>query len=178
MGLSLSELHSAGRSISALERLFRPESIKASALVAAESEPHIELSTLQTIALLRMNRSTLCRGIATHLQNEVQDKPSRFDYVPLVAHGFAKRPAEGEKWHSITAKGSRRADEIARAKAKELGIHIMLPGGFTGAQQSFSCTCGKWNVCYPRGLHTDSNALRGWSMHVAQARPTVQAESA
>lgn len=178
MGFSLSELHSAGRSVEALNRLFRPESVKASIAAAEASEPVIELSDLQTVALLRMNRSTLCRGIATHLQNECQDKPSRFDYVPLVAHGLARRPADGERWHSITPKGSRLATEIAKAKAKELGIHIMLPGGFTGAQQDFSCTCGKWNVCYRRGVHTDSNALHGWARHVAKASPTAQAESA
>jgi len=168
----------ASRSIAALNREFHPERVQPCALVAAESEQPIELSNLQTIALLRMVHSTLCRGIATHLQNECQDKPSRFDYVPLVAHGLARRPAEGEKWHSITPKGSRFATEIAKAKAKELGIHIMIEGGHVGAQAEYSCTCGKWNVGYRRGQFTSSNALRGFGFHVAQASPTAQAESA
>jgi len=168
----------ASRSIAALNREFHPERVQPCALVAAESEQPIELSNLQTIALLRMVHSTLCRGIATHLQNECQDKPSRFDYVPLVAHGLARRPAEGKRWHTITPKGARFSTDLAPAKAKELSIHIMLPGGFTGAQQYFSCTCGKWNVCYRRGVHTDSNALHGWARHVAKASPTAQAESA
>lgn len=178
MGISLMDLRSAERSVDALNRLFRPASNEAGVLVAAESEPVIELSTLQTIALLRMKRSTLCRGIATHLQNECQDTPSRFDYVPLVAQGFARRPAEGERWHTITPKGSRFAADLARAKAKELGLHILIEGGHVGAQAEYSCTCGKWNVTYRRGQFTSSNALRGWSRHVAQASPTAQAESA
>jgi len=177
MSMSLSSLQSAGRSIEALNRLFRPESVKSSALAPAKSEPVIELSELQTVALLRMNRSTLCRGIATHMANECQDKPSVFDYRVLVAHGFSYKP-DGERWHSITPKGSLFATDLARAKAKELGIHIMIEGGYVGAQAEYSCTCGKWNVGYRRGQFTSSNALRGWSLHVAKASPTAQAESA
>ena len=176
MGFSLSELHSAGRSVEALNRLFRPESVKASIAAAEASEPVIELSDLQTVALLRMNRSTLCRGIATHMANECQDKPSVFDYRVLVAHGLCYKP-DGERWHSITPKGSRLATDIAKAKAKQLGIHIMIEGGHVGAQAEYSCTCGKWNVGYRRGQFTSSNALRGWSMHVAQASPTTQVVS-
>ena len=118
MSLRLSDLQSARCSVDSLNRLFRPESIKASIAAAEASEPVIELTDLQTVALLRMQNSTLCRGIATHIQNECQDKPSRFDYVPLVAHGLARRPAEGERWHTITPKGSRFATDLARAKAK------------------------------------------------------------
>lgn len=177
--ISLLDLRSAGCSVEAMNRLFHPENVKASALVAAESEPAVELSTMSTIALLRMNHiSTLCRGIATHLQNEIQDTPSRFDYVPLVAQGLARRPAEGERWHTITPKGSCFATNLARAKAKELGIHIMIEGGKVGAQAEYSCTCGKWNVAYRRGQFTSSNALRGWARHVADASPTKEAESA
>ena len=62
MSLRLSDLQSARCSVDSLNRLFRPESVKASIAAAEASEPVIELSTLQTIALLRMNRSTLCRG--------------------------------------------------------------------------------------------------------------------
>jgi len=132
---------------------------------------------MPTIALLRMNGSTLCRGIATHLQNDCQDTPSLFDYRVLVAHKLCYRP-DGERFHSITPKGKILATDIAHAKARDLGLHIMIPGGLGGAQQTFSCSCGKWNVCYPRGVNTDSNAYRGWSRHVAAASPTAQAESA
>lgn len=141
-------------------------------------EPLIELSTLQSIALLRMNRSTLCRGIATHLQNECQDTPSRFDYLPLVAHGLARRPAEGERWHTITPKGSRFATDLARVKAKEIGIHIMIEGGNIGSIASFTCTCGKWTGSYQRGIRTATNAYHGWVKHVAKESQTRKAESA
>ena len=176
MAISLMDLRSAGLSIDALDRLFRPENVKAS-VAAAEIEPSYELTTLQTIALLKMNRSTLCRGIATHLSNDAQDIPSQFDYRALVAHGLCYRP-DGEKWHSITPKGAALAIKIARAKAKELGIHLMIEGGNVGATASYSCACGKWSAAYQRGQFTQSNALRGWSMHVAAASPTAQAESA
>lgn len=178
MRISLqTKLRSAGLSIDAMDRLFRPESVKASMAAAAIAEPVIELSTLQTIALLKMNRSTLCRGIATHLASDAQDMPSLFDYRALTAHGLCYRP-EGEKWHSITPKGAALAAKIARAKARELGIHLMIEGGNEGATASYSCTCGKWSGAYQRGQFTQSNALRNWSRHVAQASPTAKAESA
>lgn len=170
--------YAGATTIDDLNRLFRPESVIASASVAAESEPVIELSTMSTIALLRMNRSTLCRGIATHLQNDCQDTPSRFDYVPLVAHGLARQPAEGERWHSITPKGMTHANELARAKAKELGIHILIEGTHHGALASYSCSCGNWRGSYQRGQFTQRNALFRWSRHAALASPTAQAESA
>jgi hypothetical protein len=168
--------YSGVRSIAALNREFHPERMKEE-IFEAKPEPALELSTMQTIALLRMRCSTLCRGIAAHLQNEVQDAPSAFDYRGLVAYGLCYKP-EGERWHQITAAGIVLADKIAITKARELRIHIMREGSNHGPIASFTCTCGRWTGSFQRGVNTDRNAYANWLRHVAKESPTKEAESA
>jgi hypothetical protein len=169
--------YSGARSIAALDREFHPERVKEEIAFETPAEPLFELSTMQTIALLRMRCSTLCRGIATHLQNEVQDSPSAFDYRGLVAYGLCYKPAD-ERWHQITAAGIVLADKIALTKARELRIHIMREGGNHGPIASFTCTCARWTGSFQRGVKTDRNAYNTWLRHVAKESPTKAAESA
>jgi hypothetical protein len=169
--------YSGARSIAALNREFHPERVKEEIAVETPTVPMFDLTTMQTIALLRMRCSTLCRGIATHLQNEVQDTPSAFDYRGLVAYGLCYKP-DGERWHQITAAGIVCADKIAIAKAQELRIHIMREGGNHGPIASYTCTCGRWTGSFQRGAHTERNAYANWLRHVAKESPTKEAESA
>lgn len=148
-----------------------------SVVATAESEPHRELTPLQMIALLRMNRSTLCRGVASLMQNDVQDKPAWSDYRALAALRLCVKDKEGP-FHTITMLGQLRAKDIARAEARKRGLRILIEGGSVGAYQNFSCTCGKWRTAYRRGLFTAGNASTGFAAHVAAASGESQAESA
>lgn len=170
MGISRMELRSAGRSIEALDRLFgRQRENESVALSAAEVEPHIELSNLQIIALLRMNHSTLCRGVARYVQGDNPKLPSRFDYAVLLAHRLCYK-ADGDRYHTITTIGSAFAIKIAHAKARELGIHVMIDDGPFGATAKYSCICGGWSNVYQRGQFTHRNALGGWARHAAASQ--------
>lgn len=184
----------ASRSVDVMERQRGeqfPGSMRWSPPVASVSSAYqepvrpecvFELTDLQTVALLSMtNRgnvgSTMCRGIAKHLQNECQDKPSFSDYAALREQGLAIKP-EGEKYHAITPQGAAHAYRIALAVAKKLKIHIIAPGGYEGIQQRFSCSCGGWSAHVPRGVNADRNGYGAWSRHVAKASETKEAESA
>lgn len=158
------------KSVEQLQRQFTDRRSGPAFTVVARQEPQRtdDLSPLQTIALLRMADSTMCRGVAINMLGEVQDKPSRFDYARLVALKMAKAPCEGECWHKTTVHGETEARVIARIEARKRDIHLMIDNGNYGAQAGFSCTCGKWSASIQRGTYTNSNASLRFSQHLAR----------
>lgn len=125
-----------------------------------------DLTPLQTIALLRMASSTMCRGMAINMLGDVQDKPALSDYRRLVELKMAAEPAEDSRWHTITVHGETEARIIAQIEARQRGIHLLVEGSNFGAQASYRCTCGEWSASYQRGTFTASNASLGFQRHL------------
>lgn len=149
-----------------------------------------ELTLLQTVALLKMNPSTLSRGVAARLLSDAdcQDFPSYRDYQELARHRLADKP-ENAKWHEINASGRARADKITRDKCFELKIHAFIGYGDAGRyEQTFRCACQQWTARRRRSPHAEHNAYTKWMDHVSTAQgidgltralaPPAKAESA
>jgi hypothetical protein len=163
---------SSVRSISELERRrAERERIGPAFAVVAPREPERNdgLSELQTIALLRMADSTMCRGIAVHLQVDVQDRPQWSDYRALVARGFAVPPEGDERWHRASVMGASEARRIAMIEARRRGIHFLCEGVNYGSQALYRCSCGKWSISRTRGPQAYDRAQRAFVNHMIRA---------
>lgn len=148
-----------------------------------------ELTLLQTVALLKMNPSTLSRGVAARMLEVegCQDFPGYRDYQELARHRYCDKP-EGAKWHEINAFGRARANTITKDKCVELKIHVFVSYDDAGRYgQIFRCTCGQWSATRRRSPHAEANAYASFGNHAATAegidslaralKPPVKAES-
>lgn len=146
----------------------------------AEREEQAKLAALpaltdaQTVALLKMTKpwgagSTLARGVAAHIQRERKATPVYADYLVLQGHGLC-RPGTDSPWHVYTSEGYEAARLIAQAKAKELGLHILIEGSKVRSSMNFSCCCGQWSAAFSRGPNGAKTAYRHWCDHVTGVR--------
>lgn len=131
------------------------------------------LTDAQTVALLKMvdfrqQGSTLCRGIASHIARVSGAAPTYADFHALKELGLC-RPGIDSPWHVHTGKGAEAAHLIAKTKARELGLHILIEGSKVKATMSFRCACGQWTGSFSRGPNGAKSAYSHWSEHVIAA---------
>lgn len=134
-----------------------------------EKQTLTKLTLMQTIALLKMNKSTLSRGVAQRLIDgeACQDHPCYGDYLALAELGFCERPS-GSQWHQLTLLGTSRAEAVTRDECKRIGIHVMAGGAMVGKGDCrFTCTCGGWDWRGRAGNSTERNASNSFGKHLA-----------
>lgn len=129
------------------------------------------LSLMCRIALLKMNNSTLSRGVASKLIHEEAfgEFPCYGDYLNLGRLGLAERPGEGQL-HEITNLGRAHADIITKSECKRLHIHVVQDGGLIGnGDCRMLCSCGGWSWTGRAGSYTSRNMSKSFHAHAATA---------
>lgn len=156
------------RSVEQIERM-RAERIAADLpYVPVPTFDPLSLPIMQQIAMMTMHESPVHWSLVRRLQEQVQDKPSRYDYRTLAERGWChKRP--NDDWHRLTGEGAFIARELEQSLCKQFNIHIRM-GGDTGvgATVRFHCPCG-WQTSVPRNTSANSWGRTYFNNHVATA---------
>lgn len=108
--------------------------------VPASDDPR-SLPLAQQIALLTLRGTELARACISRLRADGAPSPCELDYIALAQARLSMRYSGNRR--ALTPIGKFRADDIARAIARENSIHVMSYGEGRGFQ-FVKCSCGEF----------------------------------
>lgn len=133
--------------------------------VSSPVRPEVALSTVEACALLSMSREVADQAIYRAVQRQTGETLDANVFKRLVGLGLAIRP-EGERYHRLTAAGHDRRFSAGRDLIREHQIHAPYIHRSYSATGTVRCTCG-WSAGIRVGDHTQANAIRAFSRHIA-----------
>lgn len=153
----------AANSVSALRRMFGTDD-QQEALTAATYVRPADLPIGQKLALLTMRRGELAEEVLAACKECLIHPPRLHHFRALVEGGYAIRPGQ---YHRLTPMGSSAANDVARAMARQLGIHRFTTGGGR-FYHTLYCTCGYSGSHSRNEGHWESAQMRMMSRHLAE----------
>jgi hypothetical protein len=147
----------------------------------AEYQPPVlnaeDFSEAQMLAVMSMSHVTRHQAIwhALRLSHEVPPF-TLSTFIDLRDRGLAFKP-EGLRFHALTTKADRLADQIAVHLQRKHDVHQSYMGSRIGPSTTLHCTCG-WGCGLRRGDHIAKQATFAMGRHITSVKTARELETA
>lgn len=150
---------------------------QAKRLAEARANEPINWPVSRQLALLMVRRGQLADEVSERLRAKGVNA-SQSDFATLRDDGLAVRPL-AERYHRITAYGTRIADQLAAVLAKANGIHHITYVFNSYTEHKARCTCG-WTQSGDRKMNRNWRAPleRAAEKHLADPQAWIRAMQA